>query len=75
MKHKLVLAAVCLHISAFLYVAIAAGCVIAALVMEDVGHFEQFFLFFLGGFCMALVFGIEVVAYGIRRRWFWAWVA
>lgn len=26
-------------------------------------------------FCLALVFGIEVVAYGLERRKFWAWIA
>ena len=49
--------------------------VIAAQVLEDAGSFGQFFLRFLGGVCLALVLGIELVAYGIHRRGFWAWIA
>jgi hypothetical protein len=39
---------------------------------DDVGLGIGLFMFL---FCLALIVGIEVVAYGLERRKFWAWIA
>ena len=74
MRHRIGLAVVCLHISAVLYLLV--GLLMFPLFLADdhtgiglplaVGMFV---------FCLALIAGVEFVAFGLGRRKFWAWVA
>ena len=88
MPHKIIFATISLHISAFLYFLVGLGMMALfalGLPLDDgpsarvnepppraVGLCLGLFLFV---FCLALIVGIEVVAYGIQRRKFWAWIA
>jgi hypothetical protein len=68
------MAVVCLHISAFLYLLIGVGFLLVFIKAEE----DAELLVFGGGtliFCLALVVGIEVVVYGLKRRKYWAWIA
>jgi hypothetical protein len=73
MKHKLVLATVCLHTSAILYLGLGAGLLVAISGLAS-GPFERAALVFLGSFCIVLALAVEVIAYGVARRWLWAWI-
>jgi Ca2+/Na+ antiporter len=72
--HRIQMAVVCLHISALLYVLIGLG-LCAILAMEN--NVKSLIPFSLCVFTMigALVVAIEVIAYGLTKRKFWAWVA
>jgi hypothetical protein len=74
MPHRIGLAIVCLHISSILYVlvgfAFAAGMYFLGESPGDV-----VFGFGMLVFCILLGLGMEVVAYGLRGRRFWAWIA
>lgn len=74
MKHRIGMALVCLHISAFLYVLVGLLLIPLFLFEDDSGLGLVFGVFGLL-FCLALAIGIEVVAWGLRKRKFWAWVA
>ena len=73
------MALVCLHISAALYV--VAGLGLYALFSGDLAHSPELgsgaetFGAVIAVFCIALAVGVEVVAYGVHRRKFWAWIA
>lgn len=73
-RHKIGLAAVCLHISAALYVIV--GLLMFPLFMSDdetgLGLPLAIVMLLV---CLALAAGIEFVVYGLHRRKFWAWVA
>jgi len=46
-----------------------------ALATDQRNYAELCIALFMFLFCVALVIGIEVVAYGLERRKFWAWIA
>lgn len=74
MQHRIGLATTCLHISAVLYLIV--GVLMFPLFMaDDESGLGMVFAIVLFALCLALITGIEVVAYGLRRRKFWAWVA
>lgn len=76
MTHRLTMANTCLHISAALYLALGFGMgPLLTWLDEGEGELPAFLGTFLLVFCLILAGGIEVVAHGIRRRKFWAWVA
>lgn len=78
--HRIGMALACLHFSAGLYAAlgIASPWFFAwALDLQD-GPGERWGIAVGVGvlsFCAVLVAGIELVAHGLRKRRFWAWVA
>ncbi|MCC6908570.1 MAG: hypothetical protein IT430_11550 [Phycisphaerales bacterium] len=76
MTHKLTMANVCLHISAAVY-ALFAGLMwsFSEVIFEDDPEYAGVVGAALSVFCIALIIGIEFVAWGIRRRKFWAWIA
>jgi hypothetical protein len=74
MKHKVGVAIVCLHLSAVLYLIVGVLMFPLFTADDDTGLGLAFAVGLLT-FCLALIAGIEVVAYGLRRRKFWAWVA
>jgi hypothetical protein len=75
MRHKLGLAIVCLHISAVLYVLIGGFLIAIATMFNE--EIELPMPVAIAGLvlCLALAIGIELVAFGLHRRRFWAWVA
>lgn len=74
MPHRIGLAIACLHISAALYLVV--GILVFPLLLTGDGRRPaQPAVIFLAAFCWALSIGVEVVAAGLRRRKFWAWVA
>lgn len=75
MKDRVSMASVCLHISAVLY-AILGFLALAALVIPEVRlEVEPVVSVALLILCFVLIVVIEVVAKGLRRRRYWAWVA
>lgn len=74
MKDRLGVAAICLHISAVIYVIVGLALLGYFLWPQPTGMPPE-----VGLICciifLALAFGIEVVARGLRRRKYWAWVA
>ncbi len=84
MAHKIGLAMVCLPISAGLYLLVGGLMFVLFpgqanydynIAREDDNGFGLAFAVGMFIFCLALVAGIEVVAYGLHRRKHWAWVA
>jgi len=75
MRHKLGLAIVCLHISAVLYVLVGGFFIALVTVLDD--EMKLPMAVGVGGvlLCLALAAGVEFVAFGLRRRRFWAWAA
>ena len=74
MQHRVGVAIVCLHISAALYA--VAGLAFFVLVNGGNGtdgNLPVALVLLL--FCLGLAVGVEVVAYGLKHRRFWAWVA
>jgi hypothetical protein len=72
--HRIQMAVVCLHLSALIYILIGIGlCVILA--MENNANSLIGFSICLFTMIGALVSVIEVIAYGLTQRKFWAWVA
>lgn len=73
MPHKIHFATVSLHISAAMYLLIG----LAMFPLVDAGKLEygQQFAWALFAFCLVLILGIEIVAVGLRRRRYWAWIA
>lgn len=68
------MAVVCLHISAGLYLLLGLLAV-PLFVADDPDGIGRPFAVGLFVCCLALIAGIEFVAYGLSRRKFWAWVA
>ncbi len=78
MQHRIGMAIICLHISAALYLLIGGllFLVLDVRVLEiDNSRSGHIFMSILAAVCVGIVLGIEVVAWGLRRRKFWAWVA
>ena len=70
--HKIRLATTCLHISAVLYVLVG---VLFVWLSRNVDGYERTGDVAIGVFSLCLAAGVEVIAHGIRKRQFWAWVA
>ena len=70
-QHKIGLAANCLHISAVLY--LIGGAIAVPLFLSEYQTDQG--LTFLTISLLALVGGIELVAFGLYRRMRWAWTA
>jgi hypothetical protein len=70
--HRIGLAIICLHISAALYVLLAAA-MFPLFLQEDGAGLTAAII--LAAFCLALSIGVEAVAAGLGRRKLWAWVA
>lgn len=70
-SHRIGMAIVCLHISAVLYVLV--GLLMFPLLADEEGGRTMAIAMF--AFCVACAIGAEVVAWGLWRRKFWAWVA
>jgi hypothetical protein len=68
------MAIICLHISAFLYLLVGGG-FFCLLLAEDNSGAGLIFGGVMFLFCLGLIAGIEFVAFGLRQRKFWAWVA
>ena len=78
MKHRLRMAGIALHISTVLYVLIALALVVIYFYIPNVRVNDPiaYDLFvFLTPICIAMAIGVEFVAWGIRHRKYWAWVA
>jgi hypothetical membrane protein len=79
MTHKIGLATVSLHISAVIYVLAALLLLGIPFFTENEPEFQEAFgPVFLGimvAMGLASAIGVEVVARGISKRKFWAWVA
>jgi chromate transport protein ChrA len=75
MKNRVAMALVCLHVSAAIYVIIG----LLLFGLSNVPDFRDKLPTAFGVvaliLCLVLVAGIEVVASGLRRRRFWAWVS
>jgi hypothetical protein len=80
MKNRVAIALVCLHISAVIYLILGLGCLV---LFRVTGFYQEdgdrvlavVFAVVMLTVCVALAIGIEAVAFGLRRRKFWAWVA
>lgn len=70
MPHRIGLAIASLHISAALY-ALIAGLFVILCCQSDV---DLPITILMGGFCLALTLGLELIVLGLRRRRFWAWL-
>jgi hypothetical protein len=77
-RSLVILALVCLHLSAVLYVLLGVG---FRVLFTHIGRGDPQFDRDAGLIgtgivllCVTLAVGIEVVAYGIRKRRFWAWI-
>ena len=70
--HKIRLATTCLHISAVVYVLFG---VLFLWLSGDLDGYERTGDVALAVFCLCLAAGVEVIAHGIKKRRFWAWVA
>jgi hypothetical protein len=77
MKNRVAIALVCLHISAVIYLILGLGFLGLCFVADFGAHRAIAIAFGVVMLitCIALVIGIEVVASGLRRHRFWAWVA
>lgn len=80
MGHRIGLATVSLHVSALLYVGIGIGMpsFFAWLEREDPsmpGGFAGALGMAMGGLCIVLAVGVEVIAWGVSKRKPWAWFA
>jgi chromate transport protein ChrA len=73
--NRIAVSSVCLHVSAAIYVAL--GFLFVGLSYSP--DYSEEFTVGLGramlAFCICIALGIEIVALGLRRRKFWAWVA
>lgn len=69
MRHRIGLAVACLHISAILYLLVA---VLFVFFLVDEG---LLLAIFFSGFCVALSVAVELIAAGLQRRKFWAYIA
>ena len=73
MKHKIGLAHVCLQVSALLYLLV--GLLMMALSTDPEAEIDSRLAVGILVLCLVVIVGIEIVAYGLHRRKFWAWVA
>jgi hypothetical protein len=71
-RRRIALALLALHTSAILYILLVPVLVLFFHVHEDP---ECPNLVALGIFCVLSALGVEVVAFGLRRHRFWAWIA
>lgn len=69
-KHRITMALWCLHIAALIYAGLGIG--LPLMIREGRWGFE-FYLF--AGVCGLIAVANWVVAWGLTRRYFWAWVA
>jgi hypothetical protein len=70
------MATVCLRISSVIYLLVGIGGLLLSFVeFEDGSTLGPIFGVFMILFCTLFVVGIEFVAYGLKRRKFWAWIA
>lgn len=73
-QHRVGMAIVCLRISLIPYLVIVALLCLLLLKIDISSELKRFAICLIF-FCLALIFGIEQVVSGLRRRKFWAWVA
>ena len=77
--HKIGFATVSLHISAVLYGLLAVACLAGPYFVTDIPENQRTVVWIVAAvlavISLALVVGVEFVAYGLRKRKFWAWVA
>ena len=73
--HRITMALICLHLSAVLYVLIGFGLFALVANLEDAERGDLATLGFVAVFSFGMVVPIEVVAYGLVKRKYWAWVA
>lgn len=75
MKDKIGFAVTCLHISAVLYLLIALGGTAGMFILPDMPaglRLVMAGMWIVVGFAMIVL--VEAVAWGLKRRKFWAWV-
>jgi hypothetical protein len=74
MNNRINKALVCLHISALLYVVLGIGFyfLLNSLAEEDRESAAAGIVFAV--FCFTLAVVVETIAWGIRRRYYWAWI-
>lgn len=75
MPHRVNMAIACLHISAVLYLLVGGLLCLVFLASDEFESIAMPFAIGTLALCLLLIVGIEVVAWGLRRRKFWAWVA
>lgn len=75
MPHRILMAIVCLHISAVLYLLLGVAMGLVFYFDPDFGTARVPIALGMFLFCLVLVVGIEVVVWGLTKRKFWAWVA
>ena len=76
MGHKINLAVTCLHISASIYFLLGLGGFAFSFVVDPSVPASDVAILWIG-IAMCVGFGafVEVVAWGLRNRKFWAWIA
>jgi hypothetical protein len=67
-RHRITMAIVCLHISAVLYLGLA----LLALWFPHLDTPVRALLLIV---CLGLVVVIEVIVWGLHKRYYWAWIA
>ncbi len=76
---RLALAMVSLHVSTALYVVLGAGMVVLFAFVFPAAEPDAVlpiaYVAVLGGGCLLMAAGTQMVAWGLRRRRFWGWVA
>ncbi len=74
MKHRIGMSIVCLHLSAGVYFLLALLLPSLLLSISE-NEYKLPIAIGFGIFCLMLAVGVEVIVYGLHRRWFWAWLA
>lgn len=69
-KHRLNMALWCLHIAAIIYLALA---ILLPMIVAEMPGMLEYVIF--GGVCGGIAVINWVVAWGITRRYYWAWIA
>lgn len=75
MPNRVAIASVCLHLSAVIYVALGLLFFVLSRSPEYAEEVSPGLGQAMLAFCVCIALGIEVVALGLRRRRFWAWIA
>ena len=70
--NRIWLAQACLHVSTGLYVLLGIGCFLLPSWLPEVSAPG---FYFIGVFSLGVSGGVEVVAWAIRRRKYWGWIA
>ena len=74
MSNRVAVASVCLHISAVIYLALGLLFFVLSRSPDYAEEISPVLGLAMLAFCLSIVIGIEVVAFGLGRRRFWAWI-